>query len=488
VTQIRITHRSSDNPKQEDTMLASATERSGIEDLDGSGPGPVQCTVHAGSLDGAPYRVEVPPNWDGTLMLYSHHYRQPGSPCPALVVPSSDELGPRLDGETLRRLLLARGVALGGTAKTTGWMMEDTLHDQVALLAWFREHVGQPRHTYAWGVSPGGLASIVLAQLHPGHFDGALSLGADASGVINQMQLRLDMGHVVNTLLADGSLELDRITDPQANLQRAIAVITAASQGDALARARLMLAGAVANMVPLADSHSAAVPTDLSEAARHLAWVIVLAHGSILFGPARMELEGRAGGNPLWNEGVDYKDLYARSTLRGLVEQAYLEAGADLEADLDKVNAGPRVAADRRATEYLIRTGGFPGLTPVPVVTLHSTLDGAAPVEHERSLADRVALVGDPANLRQLYLARGFTCAFSPAEILAALDVLQHRVHTGAWGDVAAESLNAVAGAHPDADRRVYNFWIPQDQERWASLPPSFVDYQPSPLPRSYPF
>src|SRR4029077_9492438 len=33
--------------------------------------------------DGATYLIEVPPNWNGTLFLYSHGYVVPGAPNPA---------------------------------------------------------------------------------------------------------------------------------------------------------------------------------------------------------------------------------------------------------------------------------------------------------------------------------------------------------------------------------------------------------------------
>ncbi|MFE0251641.1 alpha/beta hydrolase family protein [Streptomyces sp. NPDC059010] len=449
--------------------------------------------VHTGTLDGAEYRVEMPAQWNGTLLLYSHHYRQPGLPCPALAVPSDDELGPRLDGGALRGLLHERGYALAGTARTTGWMMEDTLRDQVLLHDWFMADVGRPERTYVWGASPGGLASITLAQLHPRRFDGALSLSADASGVINQMLLRLDMGHVVNTLLApEHDLELGLISDPQGNFDKANAIIAGAARGDALSRARLILSGAVASIEPLVDGHTDRPVTDPEKAAEQLVWVLIMAHSSILFGPARKEMEERAGGNPIWNDDVDYRALYARTTpaLRELTEHAYREAGADLDADLAALDAAPRVSADIPARNYLVRTAGFPGLTPVPVVTVHNTLDGPTPVGHERSLADRVALVGDPGNLRQLFVDRGFTCGLSPAEIMTALDVLEHRVATGEWGDTTAETLNAAAGKYSDAHRRVYNFWIPQEREdeRYAPLAPAFTEFTPLPLPRSYPF
>lgn len=449
--------------------------------------------VHTGAIDGAEIRVEMPEQWNGTLLLFSHHYRQPGLPCPALVVPSDDELGPRVDGSALKSLLHERGYALAGTAKTTGWMMEDTLRDQVALQDWFIANRGEPTRTYVWGASPGGLASITLAQLHPDRFAGALSLSADASGVLNQMLLRLDFGHAINALLApEHDLELGLISDPQANFEKAIAIINGAANDSPSSRARLILCGAVAGMVPLVNGHTNELVTDVEKAAQHMAWVMVMAHGSIVFGPARKEMEHRAGGNPMWNNDVDYRELYKRTRpiLRQLTERAYDAAGADLDADLDALNAAPRVNADIPARDYLLRTGGFPGMTPVPVVTAHNSMDGATPVGHERSLADRVALVGKPENLRQLFVERGFTCNLSAAEIMTLVDLLEHRVDSGEWGDTSAAALNTAAGKYSDAYRRVYNFWIPQEREneRYAPMPPGFADFTPDPLPRSFPF
>lgn len=469
--------------------MQTATIRDALTTTEDAPTATAEPRVFTGSIDGAQYRVEVPAQWNGTVMLFAHHYRQPGLPCPALVVPSSDELGPRMDGETLKELLLARGFALGGTAKTTGWMMEDTLRDQVKLHDWFIRNVGVPKRSYVWGASPGGLAAITLAALHPRRFDGALSLCADASGVVNQMLLRLDMGHAINTLLVPGrDLELGLITDPETNFERANIAITEAAEGDPVAQARLILAAALGDITPPVDSWSAKVPGSVQEIVTHLSWIIPLAHGSITFGVARKEMEDRAGGNPIWNVGVDYRELFARSTMRDLVHRAYAEAGADLEADLAALNDAPRVSADEHATHYLVRTGGFPGLTPVPVVTMHTTLDGTTPVEHERSLADRVALVGTPENLRQLFVERALSCSVSPAEVMVALDLLDQRVGTGSWGDTSPDALNAAVAAYPEEHRKVYNFWVADLDRRWTSLPGAFTAFEPEPLPRSFPF
>jgi hypothetical protein len=448
--------------------------------------------TYEGSFDGGGrYIVKVPAGWNGTLLTYTHHYRYPGMPCPTLLAPTDLELGPRMDGAVIEALLLERGYALAGTADQVGWMMAETLRDQPLLLDWFAAEVGTPERTYAWGTSPGGLAAQMLVQLFPRRWDGALSLGADSSGVMNQMNLRLDAGYAVKTLLGpDSGLQLGRIDDPEANVNIALGLIMGgAGSGDPRSGARLLLAGAVANMVPVNDSHATELPDDLEVAVKTQAWQLAMSHSGVTYGAARKNIEERAGGNPMWNTGVDYRELYARSTMKTLVEKAYAAAGADLSADLDLLNGGERIEADPAATRYLIRTGGFPGLTPVPVVTVHTTLDGAAPVEHDRAYADRVAIVGTPANLKQLHVARGFTCTFSPGDVITAFDVLRERVETGAWGDTSPETLNAKAGAYPAEQRRVFNFSTPIDQaNRYEVMDPAFVSYHPAELPRNFPF
>lgn len=447
--------------------------------------------TYEGSFDGGGrYIVKVPAGWNGTLLTYTHHYRYPGMPCPAILAPTDLEVGPRMDGPVIERLLLERGYALAGTADQVGWMMAESLRDQVLLLDWFAAEVGTPQRTYAWGTSPGGLAAQMLVQLFPRRFDGGLSLGADSSGVMNQMNLRLDAGYAVKTLLGpDSGLQLGRIGDPEANVNIALGLIMGAAGGDPKAGARLLLAGAVANMVPVNDSHATELPDDLDVAVKTQAWMLAMSHSGVTYGAARKNIEERAGGNPMWNTGVDYRELYARSTMKTLVEKAYAAAGADLSADLDVLNGGERIEADPAATRYLIRTGGFPGLTPVPVVTVHTTLDGAAPVEHDRAYADRVAIVGTPENLRQLHVGRGFTCTFSPADVITAFDVLRERVETGSWGDTSPETLNAAAGAYPEEERRVFNFSKPIDEpNRYEVMGPAFVNYKPAELPRNFPF
>ena len=62
----------------------------------------------------------------------------------------------------------------------------------------------------------------------------------------------------------------------------------------------------------------------------------------------RAELEKRAGGNPSWNVGVDYRHQLEISPYRDEVTALYRGAGLDLDADLAALNAGATIKLDAR--------------------------------------------------------------------------------------------------------------------------------------------
>jgi hypothetical protein len=433
-------------------------------------------TVYTGTIDGAAYRVEVPARWNGDLLLYSHGYRAPGVDNSATVAPSSPDLS-----DALQVALLERGYALAGSGyRSTGWAIQDALDDQVRLLDWFAAQVGRPRRTYAWGNSMGGLTSVLLAERNPRRFSGVLALCGDVAGPVAEYNSRLDLAYAIKTLLAPGSdLQIARIGDGDANKAKFDLVIGQALRAGPAGQARLALANALADIPGWFDAH-AAPPTSVAD--QILAQYVYDAYviGAGIWGSGRAELERRAGGNPSWNVGVDYRQVFGRSSQRALVEQAYQAAGLDLDADLATLNAGSRISPDPPAVAYLAQYGTPLGLTHAPVATMHTTGDGGVPVEHEREYGDRVRRVAGSDNLRQVYVARGFHCAFSPAEVLATLDALVRRGTTGSWGDTSPTAMNAAAGAYPAAARQVWSWW----DDSWAPMAPGFVAFHPNRLPR----
>ena len=84
------------------------------------------------------------------------------------------------------------------------------------------------------------------------------------------------------------------------------------------------------------------------------------------------------------------------------------------------------------------------GELEVPQLTLHTT-GPARPVQHESVYGDVVRGAGGSSLLRQAYVDRWGT--FTPAEIVASVQALRHRVESGRWDSVAPQMLQASASA-----------------------------------------
>jgi hypothetical protein len=194
------------------------------------------------------------------------------------------------------------------------------------------------------------------------------------------------------------------------------------------------------------------------------------------YGPAitftfnlRAEVEARAGGNPSWNTGVDYRQVLDRSGMKPEVTALYAKAGLDLERDLGTVQAQPRIAAEPRAAAYLRRFGTPSRRLTFPVLTLHTVGDAQVPASHESGYADAVTGGADSPLLRQLFVERGGHCTSSPDEDMAALSALIGRLDDGSW-----PSWVAVAGPRPHASQGEHDGV-------------SFRAFKPNPFPRETP-
>jgi hypothetical protein len=161
----------------------------------------------------------------------------------------------------------------------------------------------------------------------------------------------------------------------------------------------------------------------------------------------RAELEFRAGGNPSWNTGVNYKKQLAHSVDRDEVVALYAQAGLDLDADLDALNDAPRITANRSSVEYLEQNIIFNGRIGVPVLTMHTTGDGLVSNQNESAYAAVVREEGNNRLLRRTFVHRAGHCSFTPAETVAALFNLLERLNTGMWPNLGPDALNAEAAA-----------------------------------------
>lgn len=432
-----------------------------------------------GMIGRADYRIQAPAAWNGTLLLYSHGMVFPDQPNPAMEV--SDP--------ATAQALLAQGYALAGTSYSTrGWAIEQAMAEQLALLDLFARQVSTPERTIAWGDSLGGMVSAGLVQCHPERFAGALPMCGPQMGGVALWNGFLDSQYAFKTLLApdDPALQIVRIADPNATFQRALDTFTAAQQSPA-GRARLALATA---LYPTSDAHTASapapVPTDPAARAQYLVgWFRYSVMGLPFV--IRPDVEARAGGNPSFNTGISYRELFARSPGRERVVSMYRQAGLDLDTDLQTLEDGPRVAADLGAVDYLRRFIVYDGALAVPVLTLHTIGDPLVAVAGEQAYAETIATAGGASLLRQVYVDRAGHTTYTPAERLAALAQLVRRIDTGRWDDaaLAPAALTATATAlGPSLNVQAPgNTWAaPAD----GAAPPAFAAFQPPPYTRPF--
>ncbi|HEY6944754.1 MAG TPA: prolyl oligopeptidase family serine peptidase [Candidatus Acidoferrum sp.] len=415
-------------------------------------------------LDGAKYLIEVPPNWNGTLFLYSHGYVTPGSPNPAQDAAITDQ--------ATHDFMLFSGFALAGSSyATTGWAIEQALPDQIAVLDIFDQMFGVPKRTIAWGHSLGGMVTAGLIQRYPDRFDAALPMCGVLSGGVATWNTALDSAFAFKTLLAPphSTLQVVNIAVPVGNFLLARAILDGA-QVTPQGRARIALVSALGDGPGWFDPLSPEpAPTDfVSQEMNQYFWA-----RNVDFGFAfalRAELEARAGGNPSWNTHVDYRRQLAHSIDATEVRALYEQAGLDLEADLETLNEAARINADLGATEYLERNIIFNGDIHIPVLTLHTTGDGLVVVENESAYRQVVREDGNQELLRRTFVSRAGHCIFTPAETIAAVQVLIDRLDTGKWRNLDPAALNAAAAALGPLNTLGGG----------SVVPPAYVDFHPA--------
>ena len=401
---------------------------------------PSGTNVLQGNIDGANYIISVPSNWNGTLVLYSHGYVFPNQP---LLNPAPDAGDP-----LTRAALLQQGYALAGSSYSqNGWALQQAFNDQIALLDFFDATCGQPTRTIAWGHSLGGIITAGLVQLNPGRFAGAMPMCGVLAGGVGTWNQALDSAFAFNVLLAGNALPIVNIKDPTGAFSLAESKLETA-QPTAQGKARIALSAALAD-IPGWFTTGSPEPASKDFTAQEQNQFLWEDRVDFAFAfLARAEIEARAGGNPSWNTGVNYRKQLELSSDSSEVVALYKQAGLDLNKDLNTLNTAQRIAADPGAVEYLNRYISFNGELNIPVLTMHTTGDGLVVNQDEQAYASVVRSEGDAKLLRETFVHRAGHCAFTPAETLAAFQTLIHRLDSGRWeNSTNPDLLNQEAAA-----------------------------------------
>ena len=408
-------------------------------------------THYTGTLpDGATWIADVPANWNGTLLLYSHGY----GPLNAADAPDKNT----------QQALLGMGYAMAGSSYDphgSWWALGSAVRDQFETLGAVRQTVlpSAPAHVYAFGTSMGGLISALEDQNANGRLDGALTTCGIVAGANNLNQYQLDGEYALSQLLAPGqNIQLTNFTagvaghfaDSAASAAKLVAAATAA-QNTPQGQARLALAMAFMNVSPWGGP---SIPNIYDYLGQEQGQFTDYFTPPVGFNALTFIVEGRdqielaAGGEGSGTVGVDFSRLLHESSYYPEVRALYNEAGLSLGGDLQTLEANANLRPAVSAYRWLARTSVPTGRLQVPELDLHTVSDQLVPVQQERYYHTLVARAGDSDLLRQAFVLAQGHCNFTSADLIAGLNALERRVATGSWGNLAsAGQLNASAGA-----------------------------------------
>jgi hypothetical protein len=405
-------------------------------------------TSYSGNTsDGGSWVADVPSPWNGTLLLYSHGF----GPVQAADAPDSGT----------QQALLNLGFALAGSSEASPaaswWTLGSALGDQFETLQDVKADLPHaPRRVLAFGTSMGGLISALEAEHANGRVDGALSTCGLVAGAIQLGNYQLDGEYAMARLLGAGApLKLVHFANSADGLAtgKALDALAADAQQSAAGRARLALAMAFMNVATWAPGQAMPGRHDYGaqEQQQYAVQFSLPASGPPLSAMdfvefARYYLEEAAGGNGSWTAGVNFQRLFDRSPYAREVRALYRQAGISVHADLGALTRDANIRADTDAVKWLERTSVPTGDLQVPELDMHTIADQLVPVQQENYYRHTVDTAGARRLLRQAYVERQSHCNFTPAELVAGVLAIQHRVDSGRWGDVADPNrLNRIA-------------------------------------------
>ena len=369
----------------------------------------------SGSLNGAPYRIRVPANWNGTLLVFAHGYRDKADH-PGEVDNRNADIAP---SAALEAPLLAQGFALAGSAyRDNGWAIEDGIIDTKDLAVLFRETIAKPDRTILWAVSLGTIISFKSMEQFGGIYDGALctcGAGAGATriwdsgvpaylaydilfgvpagwGTVGEVRNDIDFeSEVFPKLLAEVG---NPVNFPKFEFVR----LVAGTPGRGI--------------------------TPPPPPAFYPGWLFT---DFFFLTEARGELQRRAGG--AFVENVDH--LYSLTT----AEKSYLLSlgipTAVVDGWLTQMNLRRNIVAAPAPRNYVRLNTDYNGKIKHPVLTMHTILDPLVVVANESAYAELITAAGREDRLFQTYTNGNGHCAFTGTQLLTAVGAIDVWVRTG---------------------------------------------------------
>lgn len=407
------------------TVVVSAPAHAAAVAPQCDGKVPVSSCAGATS-DGAPFAMQVPANFNGTVILWSHGYR-PNVAVPAgipgyggyTVKNTPETAGGQQAGDmSSTNYLLSQGYALMGSGfARQGWNLDSALATNVELIDAFKTKFPTTTKVLAWGNSLGGIITQVLAEKYPNLVSAAAPL-CMADNIGAELTMAGDFLWGVKTLfnpaikggnysagaagyveaMTDLKLFFTAIGELQANMATGKWPSTSSPAGKALeaagipSRSALLLLGLAAG-IPTQSAHfdSISGPDGALKLSFPLAVspaLAVLENGAnsgALAILALSDVEAQVGGAVFDNTKTDYS---ARVENESVVFNAALSGNTAIQAMLGVLAQAPRATANADAAAKLGKLAATTGKINVPTVMMVGVADPITPAGATQRVVD----------------------------------------------------------------------------------------------------
>ncbi len=320
--------------------------------------------VEIGVINGAAFRIDVPENWNGGLVVYCHGYNASpvkygeGAPNPISKVFTD----------------LGYAVAQSGYA-AGGWAVQEAVVDTESLRRYFIAKYGAPKETYVTGHSMGGFLTMMLMEQYPQVYDAALPMcGPLAASESFQSRGAFD-ALVLFSYYFPGILP-----DPTK-----IPKDFVSGTGDKALNAKITeaLESSPEKAASLRHQNNLKSHKDLAGTLTFLVYLV-------------KEINERSGGNPFDNRNVIYSGTLDDNTLNSTIS---------------------RYAADPKAVAYLRANYTPTGKIAKPMLAIHTSYDPLVPVTIPNTYSTLVELAGTQSLFVQQFVKHDGHCAILPGEV-----------------------------------------------------------------------
>ena len=393
------------------------------------GKSPIQSCVGVTS-DGAPYAMQIPANFNGTVALYSHGYRY-NVDIPAAIpliggykITNTPEPIPG-GNAAVAQYFFSQGIAIVGSGfARQGWNPDSAIKTNVELIDTFKKQFPKTTKVVAWGSSLGGVITQGLAEKYP-QLVSAVAPMCMADNITPQLTMAGDFLWGVKVLfdptikggsysagaagVAESYADLGKVFTVMGKLQAALATgawpDTASPTGKSLAaagvpsRSALLLLGLMAGL-PTQSAHFDSISGP--EGALKLTFPLALSpalailengtNAAALAVLATQDVENQVGGAFFDNTKTDYA---ARVDGERVIFNAALSGNTVIDAllgALSTANPGaPRAVGNTAAIAKMNALHTNTGKINVPTILMVGMADPITPAGASQRLVDLYA-------------------------------------------------------------------------------------------------